>query len=185
MANYAEYSKAYRERQKAADPEGWKARRRAQDAAYRARHAEAIRQRKACAYKASPSQANANKAWKEANPERYRAILADWYARHRDDQSEKGKARYLAIRHTPEYQLRAIHREGKRRAAKRSGAAEPVDFAAVLRRAEGRCGICREPLGDAVHYDHIMPLAIGGAHREENLQATHPRCNLAKGKKVV
>lgn len=62
----------------------------------------------------------------------------------------------------------------------------------------GRCGICGDlldeiltdgPLIDVAsedtpfeyHIDHIRPLIAGGRHSLENLQVTHPTCNLRKG----
>ena len=34
------------------------------------------------------------------------------------------------------------------------------------------------------HVDHIVPVAKGGKHCEENLQITHPLCNLRKSSKL-
>lgn len=52
-----------------------------------------------------------------------------------------------------------------------------------------RCGICGgridrskqhpDPLSMSV--DHIVPVALFGTNENENLQAAHLRCNLAKG----
>ena len=45
-----------------------------------------------------------------------------------------------------------------------------------------RCGICGErPDGLEYHFDHIVPIARGGAHHIGNLQFAHAACNLQKG----
>jgi 5-methylcytosine-specific restriction endonuclease McrA len=67
-----------------------------------------------------------------------------------------------------------------------SVATETVDYAAILAKANGFCGICGEAFGaDGVHFDHKIPLSKGGAHAQDNLQAVHPVCNLRKGSKLI
>jgi 5-methylcytosine-specific restriction endonuclease McrA len=46
------------------------------------------------------------------------------------------------------------------------------------------CGICKHPLEDKFHIDHIIPVSKGGKHELSNLQLAHPLCNLRKGAKV-
>jgi 5-methylcytosine-specific restriction endonuclease McrA len=49
----------------------------------------------------------------------------------------------------------------------------------------GRCGICGDLVAfDAMHADHIVPLARGGEHSYANTQAAHPRCNMSKGARM-
>jgi hypothetical protein len=56
-------------------------------------------------------------------------------------------------------------------------------------KAQGLCGICKEPIDTSIPYpepmsfsvDHIVPLSKGGSERNENLQASHLSCNIAKG----
>lgn len=43
------------------------------------------------------------------------------------------------------------------------------------------CWICRGPLGDRWHVDHVKPLAVGGWNCLANLRPACARCNLAKG----
>jgi hypothetical protein len=52
---------------------------------------------------------------------------------------------------------------------------------AVLAR-QGRCARCDERLGPetGLQYDHIIPLALGGADHIDNLQALHIDCHKAK-----
>lgn len=72
-----------------------------------------------------------------------------------------------------------------RRAKIRGARISPVNLRRVLEKANGLCGICRQPLGAKVDFDHIIPIALGGPHSEDNLQAAHPRCNRSKGTKIV
>jgi hypothetical protein len=49
------------------------------------------------------------------------------------------------------------------------------------------CAICRLPvIFERTVTDHIEPRGMGGARRDdrqENIQATHPLCNMEKGSK--
>lgn len=44
----------------------------------------------------------------------------------------------------------------------------------------GKCACCGKPLGDNYHLDHIMPLALGGANEDWNIQLLTQRCNNQK-----
>lgn len=47
------------------------------------------------------------------------------------------------------------------------------------------CGVCDEYIEDKFHIDHIIPIAKGGPHSQENLQLTHPVCNMSKGARLL
>jgi len=49
--------------------------------------------------------------------------------------------------------------------------------------AAGVCTLCALPIssGEPMDFDHILPIALGGAHSEENLQWVHATCNRRKG----
>ncbi len=68
----------------------------------------------------------------------------------------------------------------------RRPATTPSMRRAVLARDGMVCGICGEDIapGDAVHIDHVVPLARGGAHRTENMQPAHAPCNWSKGARL-
>lgn len=84
-----------------------------------------------------------------------------------------------------EYERR-VQGWAKRYAREKGTRTGPIDFDAVLSRAEGLCGICSKPLGaEPMHFDHIVPLSRGGAHVESNLQAAHAFCNRRKGNRVA
>lgn len=45
---------------------------------------------------------------------------------------------------------------------------------------KGKCACCGLPLGRKFHMDHIMPLALGGANEDFNIQLLTGRCNSQK-----
>lgn len=47
------------------------------------------------------------------------------------------------------------------------------------------CGECGKRLGDRYELDHIIPISKGGSGDPSNLRWVHPKCNRAKGDKVV
>jgi 5-methylcytosine-specific restriction endonuclease McrA len=49
----------------------------------------------------------------------------------------------------------------------------------VFRRDGGRCAACGS--GELLQFDHVIPVALGGASTEENLQLLCAPCNRAKG----
>lgn len=53
----------------------------------------------------------------------------------------------------------------------------------VLEHHGWRCGICGGRLqeGEEIHIDHVVAWSNGGLTHLENLQPSHPRCNLQKG----
>lgn len=60
--------------------------------------------------------------------------------------------------------------------------ADIQDKLLVLQR--GRCACCRCDLrNEKYHLDHHMPLALGGAHDDRNMQLLCKTCNLSKHSK--
>lgn len=76
----------------------------------------------------------------------------------------------------------------RRRATTRGASVTPVDRLAVYERDGWTCQLCNRPIDASSKWpdrmspslDHRTPLARGGAHAVENLQAAHLRCNLQK-----
>lgn len=68
----------------------------------------------------------------------------------------------------------------RRRAWKSDG---KVDYAAIIERDGMVCHICGKPIADrrSLEFDHVVPLAKGGAHTPENVRPAHKRCNRKKG----
>ena len=53
----------------------------------------------------------------------------------------------------------------------------------MIREQDNICPICNEKLfiGDIIHKDHIISIAIGGKDEIENIQIVHESCNFKKG----
>ena len=140
--------------------------------------------------------------WRVAHPEKVRAAKAKWYAsnpgrvkEYRKENSKKinaANAKWRAL--NPEKAKASIerwnaeHPEAKRiycqnrRARKRAnggilsrGLAEKL-FALQ----KGKCPCCALPLGSDYHLDHRMPLALGGANEDWNMQLLRAFCNNQK-----
>lgn len=145
--------------------------------------------------------------WRSENPEKARAAAAKWYAANRD-KSMAVKVKWYAANHERALATAAKWRaanpgKGRERAAK-SAALNPAGRRIVqqnrrarkcanggkltkglsdklfkLQRGKCSCG-CKQPLGDDYHLDHIMPLALGGANTDDNMQLLRAKCNLQK-----
>ena len=132
-----------------------KAERKVTQAAYAQAHADEIRVKRAAYYAANPGQVAANsRAWKKANPERASEV------------SRAGCAR--------------------RRARMMGAVVTKADYAAILAEHGMVCHICGKPIPDRAHldFDHVIPIARGGAHSAENIRPSHGSCNRSKGARV-
>lgn len=80
----------------------------------------------------------------------------------------------------------------RRRARERAARVAPVNRPMIFERDGFICQLCMKPLDmDAVapnslspSIDHIVPLARGGDHGPENVQAAHLGCNTRKGANI-
>jgi 5-methylcytosine-specific restriction endonuclease McrA len=57
----------------------------------------------------------------------------------------------------------------------------------LIKSQENRCALTSAPIyyGDDLHYDHIIPLAVGGSDTIDNIQVTHADANRRKGANVT
>lgn len=119
-----------------------------------------------------------DKARRAAHPERYSELSRARYERNR----ERKLAVNTAWREKNRERVRANAR--RRDALKARTAIGPVDYRAILAASGGLCGICGGVVDasnpKAYHYDHIVPLARGGAHVQSNIQLAHAKCNMRK-----
>lgn len=149
-------------RARLADPE----RARRHDRAYRARNLEKVRAKGRARY------------WRdvEASRERSRAWAAanrDYFKAWRADHDACMKAHYKA-----------------KRAKRLQVLVGSIDVVAIW---DGRCGICGLDLDPNLRFpdrlsksiDHIVPLARGGTHTQDNVQWAHLGCNSAKGARLA
>ena len=59
----------------------------------------------------------------------------------------------------------------------------------MLESQGGICPLCETVIERAIlgafHVDHIIPFTRGGGYEQDNLQVTHPSCNMSKGDGVM
>lgn len=107
-------------------------------------------------------------AWREANRDRLNAQYREWERRNPEKVS-----------------LRDRQNKGRRRAL--IGSPDPVNYAHILDEHGMACHLCLLPIADFddLHFDHVIPLARGGAHAADNIRPSHKRCNLRKGARLL
>jgi 5-methylcytosine-specific restriction endonuclease McrA len=187
-----------------------KQRRRQRDAEYYARNKERVKAAAAVWRVANPERKKANDAaWVAANLEKHRQHQREYVARNREHLLEKqreyhhrnrearaergsawlranpDKARAACARwRAKNVELRRIierNRKAKKRAA--DGVLSRGIVQRLLLSQKGLCACCGKPLGTDYHLDHIMPIALGGANSDWNVQLLLGKCNLQKGAK--
>lgn len=114
------------------------------------------------------------------NPERNRLACRQYAAAHRE-QSRK-QARRWQLEHPERYRALHLATEARRRARKRGVSLGTIDYARICKRDRDICGICHQRVPKTeVSFDHIVPIALSGAHEELNLQVAHRMCNVRRG----
>jgi 5-methylcytosine-specific restriction endonuclease McrA len=100
------------------------------------------------------------------------------------ENARKAAARRARLRNDPEWaekeRARVVARGQARFARYRQAVRDKC--------SDGLCYLCLKPIdfdGEEWHVDHVHPRIKGGKDDLSNLKATHARCNLAKGDKVV
>lgn len=148
-----------------------------------------------------------NREWRAANKDRVKRNNAAWYAAHVESEAAKyqehreelreyyrkrraanpgGENKYSRAwreRNPEKYALR--NRENSRR--RQTGTtASRVAYAAVLERDGMLCHLCGGSIADLsdLHFDHVIPLARGGAHHADNIKPAHALCNMRKGARI-
>jgi 5-methylcytosine-specific restriction endonuclease McrA len=118
--------------------------------------------------------------YKAKNPERVAQTKREYRMANRAIINAKGRA---YSKRNPE--RNAVRAQNRRARIKHSGGTISEDIAKQLKTAQrGRCGCCRKKLiANGYHLDHIMPLALGGAHKDANMQLLCAPCNLEKNAK--
>ncbi len=148
-----------------------------------------------------------DRVYREANREKIAAYKRDWnrenfaavaekkrlyrekqgekrteYERqYRQDNAEKIAAYKAAWKRTKKHLV--AEQWNRRRARKYAVPVSRIDYEALL--SDMTCGICGGEIEGKYHFDHIIPLAKGGHHSQDNLQMAHPECNMSKGSKIL
>jgi 5-methylcytosine-specific restriction endonuclease McrA len=153
------YTRDYQANWRMTDPDGYKL--------YNKKYRTAERNRKYSLedyYRNRPARLTAAKEWRKANPETASAIAKNW--------RKLNQQKCSALRRS--YKLRKRGAEGSH-----SGS----DIKRIYMSQKEKCPICRKPLNNIYHVDHVMPLSRGGTNWSSNLQLLCPRCNLKKSAK--
>jgi 5-methylcytosine-specific restriction endonuclease McrA len=133
-------------------------------------------------------------AWALANRDRKLATDAAYRMKHREEaraykrvwaaeNSQHVVAKVRAwVKANPD--KRRVHSENRRARKKAAGGVLSPDLAQRLMKLQrGLCACCKQPLGGDYHLDHILPLYLGGANVDSNMQLLRSRCNAQKSKK--
>lgn len=181
-ARCAEYLEKNRERNRSASADYYAKNREellVKSKEYGAKHADRYRANAAKWYADNPDRAKVTRAaYYETNKEAFKEASVLWYA----ENAESVKERTAEWRRAnPE--AKRTHNQN-RRARKNYGGGGKLSkglAAHLFVLQKGLCPCCDQPLGDNFQYDHIMPLALGGLHVDENIQLMRAVCNNKKG----
>lgn len=118
-------------------------------------------------------------AWHAANPDRVKQIQK----KYRETNADKTR---LATRRWTQANPEAnrIKTHTRRARLRRAGGTLSRGLTATLyAQQNGKCPYCGVSLDGGHHLDHKMPLALGGANADHNIQLLCPLCNRRKGAK--
>jgi len=116
------------------------------------------------------------KAYLSANRDREASYRAKYYAENREKSLLKSK---LFFSENPE--LRRIYNQNRRAIKRSTGGIISKGLADILFNLQrGKCPGCKQPLGDDYQLDHIMPIHLGGANEDWNIQLLRKTCNQQK-----
>lgn len=165
----------------------------AYDAKWKAENKDRIRATASAYYEAKKDVLNANTMkWREENREKFDAYQSGYRAENAKAEAERARKwrvankEYAALYHKKYAEenrdKRAICQQNRRAKKLSNGGQLSRDLADRLMVAQrGKCACCRTDLKDSgFHLDHIMPLALGGPHEDQNIQLLCPTCNLSK-----
>lgn len=173
---------------------------------YWAENREAIVEREKARFRANPESRRAvARRYKAANPDKTKATAERFRRKHPERQAAWGAAWYQQNREyarqlqaawraskmqDPEWlkreRMRSREKQSRRRELIRESG-EEFDLFEILERDGMMCHICggEIPSLDDLHFDHVIPLARGGAHSTENIKPSHAKCNLRKGARLL
>lgn len=156
------------------------AKEKARKAAYYAANSEKLKACSAAYYSANHEKVKANSsAWQKANPEKHSSNGAIYREQHRDS----AKAATAAWRRdNPESCMVNDHNRHARERANGGKLSQGL-AAKIFKLQRGRCPCCKQPLGNDYHLDHKMPIKLGGANEDWNMQLLRKTCNLQKNAK--
>ena len=116
------------------------------------------------------------KAWRAANPEKYKSSISAWYAKN----IKKAKDSASTWRKSNPEKRRIQSQNRRARKLQNGGKLSSGLAERLFKLQRGKCPCCKQPLGDDYNLDHIVPLAMGGANEDWNIQLLRKLCNSQK-----
>jgi 5-methylcytosine-specific restriction endonuclease McrA len=132
---------------------------------YKKKHSERIREARKVAY--------------IKNREKYILRSIEWRIANREKSREAANKRRAKNREKQQIE------NNTRRARKRAMPGK-ISLGArdrLFKFQRGKCPCCGLPLGNDCHIDHIIPIYLGGANDDLNIQLLRKSCNLQKSNK--
>lgn len=153
---------------------------RAQQREFREENRERLSTERREAYAANPEKERERaRKYYEKNPEKARSETRRWSEKNREYVREKSRAWGQANRD------KVRENTARRRARKAEAGVGPTAMELFLGLP---CGLCGEDIDESLKapdpmsksVGHIVPLARGGSHTQDNLRWEHLRCNIRK-----
>ena len=164
-------------------------------AAYISAHKKEICEYKKTTYEANKSAiSEQQKIYYQLNKDRIKARVSAHQKENQDAANERTK-KYIAKypeRHRAHCKAwekanpEAVARKSHDRRARKNFAGGKLSkgiTTALMTQQGGECVYCKTDIREDYHLDHRMPLKLGGAHADGNMQLTCPQCNRKKGAK--
>lgn len=121
------------------------------------------------------------RSWRETHSEEKAARARRWYQANKQETISRASRWQKAH---PEQRRAIVYRGNmKRRARLAQVAYEPIDRNVIFAYDDYRCVYCGS--AENLTLDHIVPVAKGGAHIEDNLVTACLHCNISKGMKTL
>ena len=133
------------------------------------------------------------KAWREANIDNVREKEKNRAREYRLSHPEKRKLVNKKYVENNKEKIAISKREWKKRNPeavremqnrRRSRKGDNVLSRGIIKKLyklqKGKCPCCNQRLGEDYHLDHIIPLSLGGANTDNNVQLLRASCNLKK-----
>lgn len=120
--------------------------------------------------------------WQKRNPDKVRIKSAKW----REANPERDKANRLAWNEANPDAARIKCNNYRARKRENGGVLSKGIRLKLFKLQNGMCPCCREKLPKLArdqHLDHKMPITLGGANEDSNMQVLCATCNLSKGAK--
>ena len=161
----------------------------AKKAEYRDKNREKLREDQKAFYEANKTRRLAEaKAYVERNKDKVKDRRKDYHRRNSEKACARAQAWYktnidrVKLRAAAYYKANpeVFHNSRVKRRSLVKGQSLSAGLVDLLLKEQGcRCAGCSSELTE-FHLDHVMPLSLGGAHEDNNIQLLCAKCNLTK-----